>query len=714
MKKFVRWYKNTRLSARVIISMNTAILISIILISILATINRINVQKKDAQALVDNELEQITTLLRFSQDRDLKELEDIIKSRVLYNTGFISLVDAQGQVQICRRRQGQNISSTPHFMQMHNRTRGHSVYTDPVSGNVLHQYFVFFQPRNLYVVATLEKREFINKPVFNTLRILAFALIFTWITFTLINYFIMRTITTPINGLVKVVKALGEGELPDTFNYQSKDEVGQMAGSVNELVKGLKETSTFAREIGKNNFDHPFTPLSEKDILGNALLEMRQSLKSAREEEQMRKTEDEKRTWTSQGLAKFADILRQNNDNLQELSYNIIRNLVDYLGVNQGGIFILNDDDNQNKFLELTACYAFDRRKYLEKKIMPGEGLVGTCYLEQEPIYLTKVPQNYIRITSGLGDENPSAILLIPLKINEQVYGVIELAAFKPLEKYKMEFAEKIGESIASSISSVRVNTQTALLLEKSQQQAEEMRAQEEEMRQNMEELSATQEAMAEKERDNLRTIELLTHENQQQITQLKEQEKEIMDTLEDCPEAVVRSDRSGKIIFFNKAAEKLWGYSRNELMGKDIKTLMPENYAVHHDKYMQNYLTTGEKKIIGIGRKIEILKKSGQLHDVFLTIVETLRGEERFFTGFFSDLSRFEGASVSPAPSKPAPHDAPTGDTDLHEPDAPESDDTGAAPIADLHKGEVTDTQKAWSEHMHEKGKQFKKGRKK
>jgi len=517
MKKLVRWYKNTPLSLRVILSMNLVILFSILIISVFATINRINVQKGDAQALVVNEINQIENLFGLLQDRPVSELSDLIKPRVLYNTGYFSIVSGSGDVIISSVREGTNIADEEFFPKQRTRIDDPLVYIDDVTGQAKYQYHTLYEPLDVFIMVTLDKKEFIDKPVYNTLRILLFALIFTWIAFTIANYFIMKSITNPINGLVRVVSEMGEGSLTDTFDYPYSDEVGQMTKSVNKLVEGLKSTALFANEIGKNNFDYPYKPLSDRDLLGNALLEMRDSLKTATEEERLRKIEDEKRNWTTQGLAKFADILRQNNDNMEELSYQIIRNLVSYLEINQGGIFIMDEDvDKNEKWLELTACYAFDRRKFLEKKVLPGEGLVGTCFLEQKPIYITKVPESYIRITSGLGDENPRSLLLIPLKLNDEVFGVIELASFKPFEKYRLEFVEKIGESIASTISGVKINMQTALLLEKSQQQAEEMKAQEEEMRQNMEELAATQEAMAEKDRENTQTIEHLQSKNQE------------------------------------------------------------------------------------------------------------------------------------------------------------------------------------------------------
>ena len=197
----------------------------------------------------------------------------------------------------------------------------------------------------------------------------------------------------------------------------------------------------------------------------------------------------------------MGEILRVSTASTADLYDNIIKFVVKYTKSNQGGLFILNEENEGEKFLELVACYAFERKKYLTKRIGIGEGLVGQCYLEGEKIYLLEVPTEYITITSGLGGAAPNALVLVPLKVNEKIFGVLELATFGKYEEHEIELVEKLTESIASTISSVRVSESTRILLEKTQQQAEEMRAQEEEMRQNMEELEATQEEMRRKEK---------------------------------------------------------------------------------------------------------------------------------------------------------------------------------------------------------------------
>ncbi len=337
-----------------------------------------------------------------------------------------------------------------------------------------------------------------------------------------IALFLAQMVIKPIKKIKNILIMMGDGIMPNKQIKESNDEIGEMSEALNALIRGLKETTDFSIEIGKRNFESPFVPLSEEDDLGNALLEMRTNLKHATEEEERRKKEDDQRNWASQGIAKFSDILRQNNDNIEKLTYDVISNLVKYCDANQGGLFIVNDDDKNDQFIEMSSAYAFNRKKFLEKRIEKGVGLIGRAVQESETIYITDIPDNYITISSGLGDDNPKSIVIVPLVVNDNVYGVIEMASFRKFEKYQIEFVEKIGENIASTLSSVKVNIRTAELLETTKQQAEEMRAQEEEMRQNMEELQATQEESARRESELEKQVEEYERLKKQQESFIK------------------------------------------------------------------------------------------------------------------------------------------------------------------------------------------------
>ncbi len=370
----------------------------------------------------------------------------------------------------------------------------------------------------------------------------------------------IRNISRPITSIRDVLDYLGQGKLPESNMIKRSNnlEIRQMADAMEKLINGLKEKASFAKEIGQGNFDYDYKPQSEEDILGLSLLEMRKSLQDAAEEEKKRQVEDEKRTWTTQGIAKFSELVRQNNDNIQELSFNLIKNLVKYLDANQGGIFILSDEkENDEEFVELTACYAYERRKYKKKKIFKGEGLVGTCLQEGETIFISDVPDSYISITSGLGDSNPRSILIVPLKVNDEILGVIELASFNIFESYQIEFVEKVGETIASTISSVKINIRTNELLKQSQEQSEQMQAQEEEMRQNMEEMHATQEEMERKEVEN----------------------QEFYSTINSIT-GIVNISTDGTIKNVNQVICDKLNYNQQELLGQDHKILFDKNFV--------------------------------------------------------------------------------------------------------------------------------------
>lgn len=167
------------------------------------------------------------------------------------------------------------------------------------------------------------------------------------------------------------------------------------------------------------------------------------------------------------------------------------------------------------------------------------------------------------------------------------------------------------------------------------QEQLAKAQASEEELRQNLEELEATQ--------DNLRQTMEKMFEAQEQLKVserlVAETAKRFESVLENCNDAVVTSDQYGKIEFFNKAAEALWGYSKEEIIGKNVRMLMPEGHSRNHDTYMSNYLQTHQAKVIGIGRRLEAITKSGEIVPIHLTITEAKMGENSLFTAFIRDI---------------------------------------------------------------------------
>lgn len=309
-----------------------------------------------------------------------------------------------------------------------------------------------------------------------------------WMIFTVLY---VRRASKKIDVIRETSQQLSLGKYLDQLTIAGDDELGAVTKNLNALSENLKIKNEFTSRLIAGDLNASYTTLNGHDRLGEALLGIKENLIRIKSDEQQR-------SWTSQALGKFVEIL-QGNKGLKELCNEIIINLVKTLRANQGAMFVAARDDQQKEYLNLEACYAYDRTKHLTKRIELGEGLVGEAYLEKRTLYLKKIPENYVRITSGLGDAPPTHLLIVPLRMNESVVGIIELAAFHEFAKHEIEFAEKIGESIAHNITSFRIAENTKHLLNEAEQRAEQMRAQEEELRQNQEELQATQEEVSRK-----------------------------------------------------------------------------------------------------------------------------------------------------------------------------------------------------------------------
>jgi PAS domain S-box-containing protein len=330
--------------------------------------------------------------------------------------------------------------------------------------------------------------------LFITVLLYIFALNGNDLIFTLNNLLLLHQKNTffIIIDLIPVL-ILAVGYITGKYFYSILEKLYNLETSKDDITK---ELLNFADALAQGELEKTYTP-EKSNKLGNIIVNLRDSLLRNKNEELKRKKEDEQRNWTAEGLAKFGEILRNNNDDIKKLSFELISNLSTYIGAVQGGFFILNDELEEDKYFELIAHFAYNRKKYSQKRIELSEGLIGRSAFEKNTIYLDEVPDEYIEITSGLGEANPRTLLIVPLKVNNEIHGVIEFSSFQYFDNYVISFVEKVAESIATTISTVKINMRTATLLNESRAQAERLTQQEEEMRQNMEELQATQEEAA-------------------------------------------------------------------------------------------------------------------------------------------------------------------------------------------------------------------------
>jgi methyl-accepting chemotaxis protein len=270
---------------------------------------------------------------------------------------------------------------------------------------------------------------------------------------------------------------------------------------LNMQQANVEQSIAFAEKIKQGKLDEIYNP-NDSDRLGKALLDMRESLRNAADKEEREK-------FITTGIAMMSEILRENANSIHKLCNKVLAGLIQYLEMNQGGVFLLDKSENE-PFLNLIACYAYERSKYVEKKVYVGEGILGQMIVQSETIYMNDLPEEYIEISSGMGGAKPNCLLIVPLKSNNTFVGVIEVASFRNLEPYEITFMEKVAESIASTIMAVQSNEQTRQLLESSQKMTNQLKSQEDEMRRSVEKLQATQEDYMRREMEMKREIEKL------------------------------------------------------------------------------------------------------------------------------------------------------------------------------------------------------------
>lgn len=348
-----------------------------------------------------------------------------------------------------------------------------------------------------------------------------------------LGIFILRNILYITNKLNIVLEKTSKGLLPEVPKTKRKDEIGDLNNNLTGLIKHLNNISTFAKEIGQNKFDTKFELASDKDVLGNALLQLRDNLVDAQKEEDLRQIENTHRNWASQGIAVFNEVIRDKSNNLEQLTNAVIERLVNYTEANVGGLFIVNEEEGVEKNLELKAFYAYDRHKHVQQFVKPGETLIGQCYVENDTIYVSEVPEDYISISSGLGSDKPRSILIVPLQFNEITYGVVELAAFTEFETYKIDFVERISETIASAISTAKINARTSKLLQESNEKSEKLEQQEVNARENIAEIEDHLETLQTKYKISLETNDLLADEKDELLGKFDDLKNEMQQKIE-------------------------------------------------------------------------------------------------------------------------------------------------------------------------------------
>lgn len=396
----------------------------------------------------------------------------------------------------------------------------------------------------------------------------------------------------PMLLLKASLNSLAKGILPNAVINKSRDEIGQMAGTVNDLVQSLRSTAGFAHKIGEGDFAADYKPLSDGDTLGNALLSMRDSLQEATRN-------DDERNWIVRGVADVGEILR-NHDNLEAMGEEVITCIIDKINAVQGAFYTVEESDEGERYIEMKSSYAYDRKKYLQVQFKFAQGLVGQAAAEKDIILRTEIPHDYVTVTSGLlGEKRPTCILIVPLITNDQVYGVLEFAGFNRFTDREIKLVQEINIIIARTIFNIQVSSRTKRLLEESQDLSNELQERQNELQQNAEEMEATQEELK-------RTNKHLG----EQVEEVENAQKRMQLVLENASEIITIYESDRAVRYISPSIEKIMGYSQDELVGKKELIYVQGEERKKFNKMFKRLINTPEEPV-----KIafECQKKNGE-----------------------------------------------------------------------------------------------------
>src|SRR4029079_3465123 len=184
-----------------------------------------------------------------------------------------------------------------------------------------------------------------------------------------------------------------------------------------------------------------------------------------------------------------------------------------------------NGEDEKTE-LKLIASYGYKKRKSVSNTFKPGEGLVGQALLERIPIVVDDAPQDYVKITSGLGDGEAVNIIVLPVIFEDQVLAVIELASFRKFSETHLTFLEQLMETIGVVLNTLIANMRTEELLQQSQSLTQELQSQSEELQSRQEAVTQAN-AELEEQAQSLKASEELLQQQQEELQQTNEELQE-------------------------------------------------------------------------------------------------------------------------------------------------------------------------------------------
>ena len=393
-------------------------------------------------------------------------------------------------------------------------------------------------------------------------------------------------LTTQVRGIIKLVTAVANGDLSQKFTMDAQGEIAALADTLNTMTDTLRafasEVTRVGREVGTEGklggqakvpgaagtwrdlvdnvnqladsltnqiraMADVATAVTEGDLTRSITVEaqgevlqlkerVNQMIVNLRETTQKNLEQD----WLKTNLAKFSGMM-QGQKSLESVSRMIMSELTPLVQASHGAFFFM--DEGEGKTLRLLATYAYKERKHVANRFRLGEGVVGQAALEKKSILLSRVPHDYIHVTSGLGEAPPLNLIVLPVLFEDEVRAVIELASFEPFSQIHRLFLEQLTESIGVVLNMIGANMRTEELLKQSQSLADELKEQSNELQRQQNELKRSNQEL-EQQAQTLRSSEEMLREQQEELQQVNEELEEKASLLVEQNKAVEQKNK--------------------------------------------------------------------------------------------------------------------------------------------------------------------------
>ena len=269
----------------------------------------------------------------------------------------------------------------------------------------------------------------------------------TWKSLTESVNELASNLTTQVRAIAEVASGVASGDLTRTIDVEARGEVAELKDNVNLMVANLRETTRA----------------------------------------------NEEQNWLKSNLARIGGLMQGQRD-LFQVAQLIMNELTPTVGAQHGALYLESGSE-----LVLTAGYGLARESAGRIRFALGEGLVGQAAMECRPIHLHEVPQDYLRIRSGLGEALPASVIVMPILFEGQALGAIELASFQGFTPVHLAFFDQFTENLGVTINAITATTRTSALLEESQRLTQELQERSDELQRQQGELRRSNTELEEK-----------------------------------------------------------------------------------------------------------------------------------------------------------------------------------------------------------------------